>query len=139
MDRHQVDDTGVHVHDIGGESDDWRDLAPGIQIRVLRTTQATGVWAVLYKVAAGTTAAPHQHFGSSDSYVIKGKMIGTAGRTLQAGDYVYEPNSDRVHKATYFEEDTLYLYIHQGPFMHLDEAGKMIGVTDWNAMRKLQK
>jgi hypothetical protein len=126
---------GLHIHDIAGESEEWRDLAPGIQMRVLRTCQATGTWAVLYKVAAGTTASPHMHFGSSDSFVIKGKMVG--GRTLVAGDYVFEPNTNRVHEAAYFEEDTLYLYIHKGPLMYLDEKGGFKAMSDWNTIARI--
>jgi anti-sigma factor ChrR (cupin superfamily) len=128
----------IHIADITAASEDWRDLAPGIQMRVLRTCQATGTWVVLYKVKAGTTASPHKHFGSADSFVIEGKMIagGKGGRTLHAGDYAYEPNNQRVHEATYFEEDTLHLYIHTGPMMYLDEAGNPQSIVDWATMRR---
>jgi gentisate 1,2-dioxygenase len=135
MTKEVTENGGIHIHDIAGESDDWRDLAPGIQMRVLRTEQATGTWAVLYKVKAGTTASSHMHFGSSDSFVIKGKMVG--GRTLVAGDYVFEPNSNRVHEAAYFEEDTLYLYIHKGPLMYLDEKGNHKAMSDWFAIQQI--
>ena len=56
--------------DAGG----WCRAAPGIQVRVLRTCQATGHFVALYKVEAGTTAAPHVHYGSAESYLISGKM-----------------------------------------------------------------
>jgi anti-sigma factor ChrR (cupin superfamily) len=130
------DDTGITIRDISGDSPDWRQLAPGIEMRVLRTCQATGTWAVLYRVEAGTTASPHMHFGSADSYVIKGKM--SAGeKSLSTGDYTWEPNNHRRHEATHFEEDTLFLYIHKGPLAYLDEDGEISSIADWNAMRQM--
>ena len=135
-------DSGILIRDIGGNSSDWRQLAQGIEMRVLRTCQATGTWAVLYRVKAGTTASAHMHFGSADSYVIKGRMSaggGTeaGGKTLSTGDYTYEPNNNRRHDATYFEEDTLFLYFHHGPLAYLDEAGEISSIADWNAMRRI--
>lgn len=140
MNNLSIDERGAHVKDITGESADWRDLAPGIQMRVLWTCQATGTWAVLYKVKAGTKASAHKHFGSSHSYVIQGKMTTgggaeNGGKTLSTGDFVFEPNVQRVHEATYFEEDSLHLYIHTGPLMYLDEAGNTTAIVDWKAMR----
>lgn len=131
----EAGDGGILIRDIGGDSPDWRQLAPGIEMRVLRTCQATGTWAVLYRVKAGTTAAAHMHFGSADSYVIKGRMVaGGGGKTLSTGDYTYEPNNNRRHEATYFEEDTLFLYFHHGPLAYLDEDGEISSIADWNAI-----
>ncbi len=132
---------GIHVMDIGGDCDEWHDVADGIQMRVLRTCQATGVWAVLYKVKAGTLAARHKHFGSSETYVISGKLLveggeEKGGKTLNAGDYLCEPNNLRVHEATYFPEDTLQLYIHKGPIMYLDDEGNNKFILDWSNIQQ---
>jgi len=62
-------DVGLGDRIIPVSAGGWRDAAPGIQIRVLRTCRATGAWVALYKVAAGTTAAPHIHYGAADSRV----------------------------------------------------------------------
>lgn len=133
---------GVQINNIAEDTPDWRDIAPGIRVRVLRTCQATGTWAVLYKVDAGTSASSHVHFGSADSYVISGKMetlggVEKGGKTLVGGDYAFEPNSNRRHSATYFAEDTLLLYIHQGPLMYVDDDGNCKAIADFNAMRQL--
>jgi acetylacetone-cleaving enzyme len=138
----EAGDGGILIPDICGDSPDWRQLAPGIEMRVLRTCQATGTWAVLYRVEAGTTASPHMHFGSADSYVIKGKMSAgggaeAGGKTLSTGDYTYEPNNNRRHDATFFEEDTLFLYFHKGPLAYLDEDGEISSIADWNVIRQM--
>ncbi len=138
MTRITNEEGGILVQDIAADSPEWQDLAPGIQMRVLRTCQATGIWIVVYKVKAGTVASPHKHFGSSDSFVIAGKMTagGPGGRTLSAGDFAHEPNNQRVHEATSFEEDTLHLYIHTGPMMYLNEDGSTKAIVDWNVMKQ---
>lgn len=136
---------GIHITDIAGESDDWHDVAPGIRMRVLRTCQSTGTWSVLYKVDAGTTAMRHRHLGSSESYIIKGKLIveGGAevegGMTLHTGDYIAGPNNQRVHEATYFPEDTIQLYIHKGPIMYLDENDNVDFIIDWSTIHEFEK
>ena len=138
MTRTVNEEGGIHVHDITADSEEWKPLAPGIRMRVLRTCQATGIWIVLYEVKAGTVASPHKHFGSSDSFVIKGRMTagGPGGRTLVAGDFAHEPNNQRVHEATSFEEDTYHLYIHTGPMMYLNEDGSTKSIVDWNVMKQ---
>jgi len=144
MISYEAGEGGIHIPDIAGNSDDWHQMAQGIQIRVLRTCQATGTWAVLYKVAAGTTASPHVHYGSADSLVLKGKMQAASGvdggrKTLKAGDYAFEPNTNRRHEATYFVEDTLLLYIHTGALMYLDDEGNYSTMTDVNAIEEFLK
>jgi hypothetical protein len=42
--------------------------------------------------------------------------------TLNAGDYVYEPNG-MLHGATTALEDTEYLFICNGPVLFFDEPG----------------
>lgn len=143
MTRTVNEEGGIHVHDICADSDEWKPLAPGIRMRVLRTCQATGTWAVLYRVKAGTMAARHRHFGSSETYVIKGKLLveGGAekgGKTLNAGDYLCEPNNQRVHEATYFPEDTLQLYIHKGPIMYVDEDDNCQFILDWSNIKQYE-
>jgi anti-sigma factor ChrR (cupin superfamily) len=132
---------GIHVMDIGADCDEWHHVADGIDMRVLRVCQATGVWAVLYRVKAGTLAARHKHFGSSETYVISGKLLveGGAekgGKTLNAGDYLCEPNNLRVHEATYFPEDTLQLYIHKGPIMYLNDDDSCKFILDWSNIKQ---
>jgi quercetin dioxygenase-like cupin family protein len=123
--------------DAGG----WRDAGPGIQVRVLRTCQVTGTWVALYKVAAGTYAAPHIHYGAAESYVISGKMevrggVEKGGMTVAAGDYSYEANGAR-HDATFFPEDTLLYYTNFGPIVYLDDQGEVDFIMDFNMMRKI--
>ena len=117
--------------DAGG----WCDAGPGIEVRVLRTCQVTGTWVALYKVAAGTTAPPHIHYGAAESYVVSGRME-VSGMTVAAGDYSYEANGAR-HDATYFPEDTLLYYTNFGPIVYLDEAGKVDYIMDFNMMWQL--
>lgn len=138
----EAENVGVHLSDIGGPSEDWRELGPGLEARVLRTCSVTGTWAVLYKVAGGTSASAHVHYGSADSYVISGCMEtgggeANGGRTVRAGSYSFEPNSNRRHEATYFAEDTLLIYIHHGPIMYVDDDGGFKHLLDWQGVRAI--
>jgi hypothetical protein len=143
---------GLIIEKSGFEGDDlhikadaggWCRAAPGIQVRVLRTSQATGHFVALYKVEAGTTAAPHVHYGSAESYLVSGRMevrggAENGGKTVLPGDYGFEANGAR-HDATYFPEDSLLFYIAHGPTMYFDEAGNYAFMMDFAMMKKLSE
>jgi hypothetical protein len=138
-----IEKSGFEVGDIHLRADagGWCRVAPGIQVRVLRTCQATGHFIALYKVEAGTTAARHVHYASAESYLISGKMevrggAENGGKTVLPGDYGFEANGAR-HDATYFPEDSLLFYISHGPTMYFDEAGNYSHMVDFAAMRRL--
>jgi anti-sigma factor ChrR (cupin superfamily) len=116
---------------------DWRDFQPGIQVHVLRTCQETGTFVALYKVAAGTTAAAHIHYGAAESYMISGRIEAASGKVLLPGDHSFEPNGAH-HDATYFPEDTILFFINYGPIMYLDEDGNCDTMVDFAYMRDIQ-
>ena len=140
-----MEKSGFEAGDIHMKADagGWCRAAPGIQVRVLRTCQATGHFVALYKVEAGTSAAPHVHYGSAESYLISGKMevrggAENGGKTVLPGDYGFEPNGAR-HDATYFPEDSLLFYIAHGPAMYFDEQGNFSFMMDFAMMKKLSE
>lgn len=140
-----MEKSGFEAGDIHMKADagGWCRAAPGIQVRVLRTCQATGHFVALYKVEAGTTAAAHVHYGSAESYLVSGKMevrggAENGGKTVLPGDYGFEANGAR-HDATYFPEDSLLFYIAHGPAMYFDEQGKFSFMMDFAMMKKLSE
>src|SRR5258708_39793700 len=76
-----MEKSGFEVGDIHMKADagGWCRAAPGIQVRVLRTSQATGHFVALYRVEAGATAARHVPYGSGGSDLISGRVGGCGG------------------------------------------------------------
>lgn len=121
----------------------WLPAGPGIEMRVLRTSQETGTWIVIFKIAAGTTAQAHLHHGAAEYYMLSGKMelrggVGNGGITAVAGDYGYEANG-ALHGATYFPEDTMMYFANYGPVAYLDDRGEVEAFMDWRAIREAEK
>src|ERR1700720_2358921 len=80
-------DTYVHA-----SQEPWLPFFPGIEFKVLRTTQETGHRTVLLKCAKGSGIPRHEHLGAGEYYVIAGKMevrggVSPAGINQEIGDY----------------------------------------------------
>ena len=56
---------------------------------------------------------------------------------LNAGDYTYEP-AGISHDATTALEDTVYLFIGQGPILYFDDNG-FTGYLNWEVFEKLRE
>ena len=75
-------------------------------IKILWTGPESGAWAALFRWKKGFTAPQHKHLSPSHTYILSGKLQVRDG-TLNAGDYIYEPNG-MLHGATTALEDTEY-------------------------------
>jgi anti-sigma-K factor RskA len=64
----------------------WRQVAPGVTIKLLWREPASGRQAMLVRCAAGATFAGHAHDLDEETLVLEGE-ISCAGLSLQAGDY----------------------------------------------------
>jgi len=105
-------------------------------IKVLYTGAESGRWAVMFRWLKGFTAPQHKHLSASHTFILKGKLQVRDG-TLNAGDYIYEPNG-MIHGATTALEDTEYLFICDGPVLFYDDEG-FCGYLGWEELRRLQQ
>ena len=104
-------------------------------MKVLWTGSESGSWAVLFRWLKGYAAPPHKHLSASHTFILKGKLQVRDG-TLNAGDYVYEPNG-MIHGATTALEDTEYLFICNGPVLFFGEE-QFEGYISWEELKRTQ-
>lgn len=121
----------------------WRQFGGGIDFKVLRTSQETGAWTVLFRCAAGCAFAPHRHLGGGEYLVIKGTMELRGGKdhggtTATAGDYGYEPNGV-LHDSTYFPEETELYFTNNGAIQFLTPDLKPDFVLDFAKLREFEQ
>ena len=104
-------------------------------MKVLWTGSESGSWAVMFRWLKGYAAPPHKHLSASHTFILKGKLQVRDG-TLNAGDYVYEPNG-MIHGATTALEDTEYLFICNGPVLFFGE-NQFEGYISWEELKRAQ-
>ena len=105
-------------------------------VKVLWTGSESGSWAVLFRWLKGFTAPQHKHLSASHTFILSGKLQVRDG-TLNAGDYVYEPNG-MLHGATTALEDTEYLFICNGPVLFYDDDG-FTTYLGWEELERLKQ
>jgi hypothetical protein len=104
-------------------------------LKILWTGAETGRWAVLFRWLKGYVAPQHKHLTASHTFILSGKLEVRDG-TLDAGDYIYEPNG-MLHGATKALEDTEYLFICDGPVLFYDDKG-FTRYLGWEELRRLE-
>ncbi len=105
-------------------------------MKILWTGSESGSWAVQFRWLKGYVAPQHKHLSASHTFILSGKLQVRDG-TLNAGDYVYEPNG-MLHGATTALEDTEYLFICNGPVLFFDEAG-FTAYLGWEELRRMEQ
>ena len=90
-------------------------------LKLLWAGSESGGWAVMFRWLKGYVAPQHKHLTASHTFILSGKLEVRDG-TLNAGDYIYEPNG-MLHGATKAVEDTDYLFICQGPVLFYNDDG----------------
>lgn len=114
----------------------WIETDPGqAWMKVLWTGPETGRWAVLLKWKKGYVAPAHKHLSAAHAFILSGKLQVRDG-TLETGDYTYEPNG-MVHGATTALEDTIYLFICDGPVLYFNDDA-FTGYLGWEQLQRLQ-
>jgi anti-sigma factor ChrR (cupin superfamily) len=116
---------------------DWIETQPGqAYLKILWLGAETGRWAVLFRWKKGYVAAAHKHLSAAHTFILSGKLQVRDG-TLDAGDYVYEPNG-MVHGATTALEDTEYLFICDGPVLFYGED-EFSGYFGWEQLHRMRQ
>ena len=114
----------------------WNDPERAF-MKILWTGSESGGWAVLFRWKKGYTAPQHKHLAASHTFILSGKLQVRDG-TLNAGDYVYEPNG-MLHGATTALEDTEYLFICNGTVLFFDEDAGFTSYLGWEELERMKK
>ncbi|MFM7068298.1 MAG: 2,4'-dihydroxyacetophenone dioxygenase family protein [Actinomycetes bacterium] len=78
----------------------WAELAPGIEIKVLRVGGDTGRYTLMNRFAPGTVLPRHHHFGEVHAFTLAGRWgYLEYDWEAEAGDYIYE-EAGSVHTLT---------------------------------------
>jgi hypothetical protein len=131
-------DTYIHT-----SAEPWLPFCPGIEFKLLRTTQETGAWSTLFKCAVGSKFDRHEHLGAGEYVMISGKMeirggAQNGGITAYAGDYGYEPNGV-IHDHTEFPEETILYFTNNGPIKFIDDNNNTVFVLDWQVLQTMER
>jgi len=126
---------------INTSAEPWINFSPGIDFKLLRTSQETGAWSVLFKCAAGSSFARHEHLAAGEYLMVSGKMeirggVERGGVTAHAGDYGYEANGC-WHDETIFPEETVLYFTNYGPIRFVDDEDNTIVVLDYKMLREV--
>lgn len=121
----------------------WLQFGEGIDFKVLRTSQETGAWTVLFRCAKGSSFNPHRHLGGGEYFMLKGRMevrggADKGGITATAGDYGYEPNGV-LHDETSFPEETELYFTNFGAIQFLTPELEPDFVLDFAMLEELTK
>jgi quercetin dioxygenase-like cupin family protein len=68
------------------EEPEWREVAPGIQAKLLATDAAKRYVTMLVRLAPGVAYPPHSHAGTEELYLLDGELW-IEDRKLYPGDY----------------------------------------------------
>lgn len=118
----------------------WAELAPGIEMKVLRTGAGTDRYTLMNRFAPGTVLPKHYHHGEVHAWTIEG----TWGYleydwTASAGDYIYEP-SGSIHTLAVPEDSpgpaTIQFVIEKG-LDFLDDDGNAFHVENAETITQL--
>lgn len=126
-----MDKDGGFVIDTDGM--EWRTLAPGVGIKVLRLDKESGAWTIMIRSEKGSVLPPHRHMGLSEIYIIKGAGHHEQAGDFKTGDYVIEPDG-AVHSPLFFEEEVVQIMVAQGPSAFLNEDGSTSFLMDVNML-----
>lgn len=117
-----------------GEDDlPWVDATGGIWLKVLRVSEAAGIWVVRNRFAPGVRLATHRHTGPVDGYTTQGRWHYLEQDFYStAGSYIREP-AGSVHTLDVpadNDEMTEILFIMEGVNINLTPSGEIESVTD---------
>lgn len=130
--RDGKDESDMDAHGgmvIDTEALEWRELAPGVGIKVLRLDKESGAWTIMIKSEAGSVLPPHRHEGLSEIYILQGSGRHEEAGEFKAGDYVIEPDG-AVHSPLFFTEEVVQIMVAQGPSAFLAEDGSVAFMMD---------
>jgi hypothetical protein len=71
----------------GWPEPEWREVAPGIAVKLLADDPEGSRVSLVVRLSPGTEYPPHRHDGVEELYMLEGELI-VGDRSLYAGDYL---------------------------------------------------
>jgi anti-sigma factor ChrR (cupin superfamily) len=90
----------------------WKEIAPGVKLKVLWRDEASGASTVLFSFAPGTRAPMHEHMGVEQTFVIEGSFE-DHDSVITAGNFAVR-EAGSVHQG-FTREGSLHLAIFSRP------------------------
>jgi 2,4'-dihydroxyacetophenone dioxygenase len=125
----QLSDTAVSDALVSAGSLPWVEQAPGVFFKPLRLSPNAGTWANILHVERAGRVSRHRHLGAVQAWVLAGSW-----RYLEhdwvahPGDFVFEGAGD-VHTLVVEPGEAMEtLFVIDGPYEYVDDAGKVTGV-----------
>lgn len=111
----------------------WVTVGEGIELKVLRVVEATGIWVIRNRFAPGVRIDTHRHTGEVHAMTLTGCWHYVEyGVDYPAGCYVHEP-AQSVHTLEVNDanrEPTDVLFVMQGANLNLGPDGTTITRVD---------
>jgi len=80
------DDAAVTPRASASQRLEWKEVAPGISVKLLATDSANDRVSMLVRLAPGTDYPPHRHGGTEELHLLDGELM-IDDRKLYPGDY----------------------------------------------------
>jgi quercetin dioxygenase-like cupin family protein len=117
----------------------WATFFPGIDVKLLRASEATASYTLLARFAPGTYLPKHKHFGEVQAYTFQGRWhyLEYAWHAT-AGSLVFEPPgaTHTLHVPEDATEPALILFMVTGGMALLTDEDEVFMLEDVPAMRE---
>ncbi|MCP4435737.1 MAG: hypothetical protein GY812_09620 [Actinomycetia bacterium] len=118
----------------------WAELAPGIEMKVMRKGEGSGRYTVMNRFAAGTVLPKHYHHGEVHAFTVSGKWgYLEYDWVAEAGDYIFE-QTGTIHTLSVPEDATepavIQFVIEQGMDFY-DENGEVFHTENPESIMQL--
>jgi 2,4'-dihydroxyacetophenone dioxygenase len=121
------------VNHAGDDDIPWVDTGIGLELKVMRVSVDTGIWAVRNRFRPGVQIPRHRHTGPVDGYTLTGRWHYLEYDFWSTpGSYIHEP-ANSVHTLHVPEgntELTDVLFIIEGALLNLDAQDQVESVAD---------
>lgn len=113
----------------------WKQLVPGVYLRLLYICHKTGRWSAFIRFRPGGLFRPagvlprHKHLSASQFYILAGVGEHPQAGEFTVGDYAFEHNA-ATHTEVYAgEEDVILFMVSHGPtvFIYPDGSPRFLG------------
>jgi quercetin dioxygenase-like cupin family protein len=117
----------------------WATFFPGIEVKLLRASEATASYTLLARFAPGTILPKHRHFGEVQAYTLQGTWhYKEYDWVARAGSLVYEPPgaTHTLHVPDDAKEPAVILFIVVGGMALLTDEDEVFMLEDVAQMRE---
>jgi 2,4'-dihydroxyacetophenone dioxygenase len=116
----------------------WATFFPGIDVKLLRASEASASYTLLARFAPGTILPKHKHFGEVQAYTLQGTWhYKEYDWFAHAGTLVFEPpgSTHTLHVPEDAKEPAVILFIVTGGMALLTDEDEVFMLEDVAEMR----